>query len=63
MPLDQFADLAWSKLSAGEEQPPVGLAEKAFDRIESARQAMFHQIVQRSKAEPGKDQSQPSSSS
>jgi short-subunit dehydrogenase involved in D-alanine esterification of teichoic acids len=51
MPLDQFTDAAWKKLSEGEEQPSVGLAELAFNRFESARQAMFQQIVERRKAE------------
>lgn len=58
MPLDEFTDKAWEKLSAGEEQPAIGLADMAFARFESARQAMFQQIVQRTRTEPGKDVSQ-----
>ncbi|KAF2099345.1 NAD(P)-binding protein [Rhizodiscina lignyota] len=62
MPLDQFTDIAWSKLSYGEEQPNIGLAEMAFNRFESARQAAFQQLAEKSRSEPGKDSSQPGSS-
>lgn len=50
MPLNDFIAEAWSGLAEGKEQVPVGFAKISFDRWESARQAMFGQLVERLKS-------------
>jgi short-subunit dehydrogenase involved in D-alanine esterification of teichoic acids len=49
MPLDDFIEATWRELQDGNDQPAVGFAKVSFDRFESARQAAFGQLVERSR--------------
>lgn len=46
MPLDEFTDEAWTKLSLGDDQIPVGGARFSFDAFELKRQETFQQMRQ-----------------
>jgi short-subunit dehydrogenase involved in D-alanine esterification of teichoic acids len=45
MPLEEFTNTAWTGLTKGEEQIPVGFVGKAFEAFENKRQEMFHGIM------------------
>ena len=45
MPLEEFTEEAWGKLSKGDEQIPVGFSAKAFEVFEGKRQELFHGLV------------------
>lgn len=45
MPLDQFTEESWQKLVKGDEQVPVGFANRCFDEFENARQETFQRNI------------------
>lgn len=45
MPLGDFIQETWEGLVEGKDQIPVGKSKLSFDRFESAKQAMFGQVV------------------
>ena len=45
MPLSEFTEETWKKLTAGDEQIPVGFVANAFEKFEKTRQGMFHDIM------------------
>lgn len=45
MPLQEFTDEMWGKLSKGEDQIPVGPATGIFEGFEVKRQEMYHQMT------------------
>lgn len=50
MPLDDFVEQTWKELQEGNEQPAIGVAKVSFARFESARQAMYGQLLQKMKS-------------
>ncbi|KAE8154560.1 hypothetical protein BDV25DRAFT_147484 [Aspergillus avenaceus] len=46
MPLQEFIDEVWAKLTQGEEQIPVGSARDIFHAFEVKRQEMFQQMTE-----------------
>lgn len=47
MPLDQFTEETWTKLSQGHDQVPVGTSNIAFDGLEKKRQEIFGEMRKR----------------
>ncbi|KAF1363032.1 NAD(P)-binding protein [Lizonia empirigonia] len=45
MPLNEFTEETWKKLTNGDEQIPVGFVVNAFEKFEKTRQGMFHDIM------------------
>ncbi|KAL1592435.1 hypothetical protein SLS59_009788 [Nothophoma quercina] len=45
MPLNEFTNETWKKLTNGDEQIPVGFVSNAFEKFEKTRQGMFHDIM------------------
>ena len=48
MPLQEFIDEAWSQLSEGADQIPVGSAKEVFNAFELKRQELYHQMTEKS---------------
>ncbi|KAJ5916127.1 hypothetical protein N7504_000142 [Penicillium tannophilum] len=46
MPLQQFVDEVWTRLSNGEDQIPVGSAKDIFEAFEVKRQEMYQQMTE-----------------
>lgn len=46
MPLDQFTNEAYKGLAAGKEEIAVGMAQDWYNRVEPARQEVFHELIQ-----------------
>ncbi|KAJ5684208.1 uncharacterized protein N7477_000553 [Penicillium maclennaniae] len=46
MPLQQFVDETWTKLSSGEDQIPVGSAKEVFDAFEIKRQEAYQSMTE-----------------
>lgn len=46
MPLQEFIDEVWTRLSKGEEQIPVGSAQEIFNAFEVKRQDMYQQMTE-----------------
>lgn len=46
MPLQQFVDETWIKLSSGEDQIPVGSAKEIFDAFETKRQEVYQSMTE-----------------
>ncbi|KAJ6131643.1 hypothetical protein N7523_001349 [Penicillium sp. IBT 18751x] len=46
MPLQQFVDETWAKLSSGEDQIPVGSAKEVFDAFETKRQEAYQSMTE-----------------
>ena len=49
MPLDQFTNEAYEGLAAGKEEVAVGMAQDWYNRIEPARQKVFHELIEANK--------------
>lgn len=46
MPLQEFIDEVWTRLSNGEDQIPVGSAQDIFNAFEIKRQDLYHQMTE-----------------
>jgi short-subunit dehydrogenase involved in D-alanine esterification of teichoic acids len=46
MPLQQFIDETWDKLSNGEDQIPIGSARDVFDAFETKRQEIYQSMTE-----------------
>lgn len=46
MPLQQFIDETWDKLSSGEDQIPIGSAKEVFDAFETKRQEAYQSMTE-----------------
>ncbi|KAH6633047.1 short-chain dehydrogenase/ reductase-like protein [Boeremia exigua] len=47
LPLAEFVDETWGKLTNGDDQIPVGFVNMAFEKFERTRQGIFHEMMKR----------------